>query len=140
MRFPSRLLAAAALGLPAVSQAGPSDYVYAPAVEYGEREIDFKQGTAKAKDALIDDVLPANLTLAEAELVLGGKMGRELTLKRAIREFAQDNLPNARFGGERTKLIVQPLTDALKKHAIADDKAAAAHAANIADLPIPWRQ
>src|SRR5881398_1489820 len=43
-------------------------------------------GKAKAKDALIDDVLPANLTLAEAELVLGGKMGRELTLKRAIRD------------------------------------------------------
>lgn len=55
------------------------------------------------------------------------------SLKRAIREYAQDNLPDARFGGERTKLIVQPLTDALKKHGIADDKAAAEHAANIAD-------
>jgi len=44
-----RLLAAAALGLPAISLAGPSDYVYVPAVEYGEREIDFKLGTGKAK-------------------------------------------------------------------------------------------
>jgi len=43
-------------------------------------------GTAKAKDAIVDDVLPANLTLAEAELVLGGKMGRELTLKRSLRD------------------------------------------------------
>src|SRR5919205_961461 len=43
-------------------------------------------GGAKAKDAILDDVLPANLTLAEAELVLGGKMGRELTLKRALRD------------------------------------------------------
>ena len=31
-------------------------------------------------------MLPANLGLAESELVLGGKMGREMTLKRALRE------------------------------------------------------
>lgn len=55
------------------------------------------------------------------------------SLKRAIREFAQDNLPEAKFGGERTKLIVQPLVDALKKHGVADEKSAAEHAANIAD-------
>lgn len=54
------------------------------------------------------------------------------SLKRAIREYAQENLPAARFGGERTKLIVQPFADALKKHGVADDKAAE-HAANIAD-------
>jgi chromosome partitioning protein len=41
-------------------------------------------GQAKAGDALYDRVLPANLGLAEAELVLAGKMGRELTLKRAL--------------------------------------------------------
>src|SRR5216684_842304 len=51
MRCATRLLAAAALGLPIVSHAGPSDYVYYPYVEYGEREIDLKYGTAKAKDA-----------------------------------------------------------------------------------------
>jgi hypothetical protein len=51
MRFTPRLLAAVALGLPVVSHAAPSDYVYYPYVEYGEREIDFKYGTAKAKDA-----------------------------------------------------------------------------------------
>src|SRR5260370_22198483 len=38
------------------------------------------------------------------------------SLKRAIREYAQDNLPHARFGGERTKLIVEPLAEALKRH------------------------
>jgi chromosome partitioning protein len=31
-------------------------------------------------------MIPANLGLAESELVLSGKMGRELTLKRALRE------------------------------------------------------
>ena len=66
-------------------QGNLSDYFDIPAD--AEPTIgDVLVGTAKAKDALIDDVLPANLTLAEAELVLGGKMGRELTLKRAIRD------------------------------------------------------
>jgi CRISPR system Cascade subunit CasC len=55
------------------------------------------------------------------------------SLKRAIREYAQTNLPDAKFGGERTKLIVQLLADALKKHGVSDDKTAAEHAANIAD-------
>ena len=47
---------------------------------------DVLTGRAKAKAALQDDIIPANLTLAEAELALAGKMGRELTLKRAVRE------------------------------------------------------
>jgi CRISPR system Cascade subunit CasC len=55
------------------------------------------------------------------------------SLKRAIREYAQDNLPDARFGGERTKLIIEPLVEALKKHGVTDPKSAAEHAANIAD-------
>ncbi len=41
-------------------------------------------GRAEAGDAIHDDVIPANLTLAESELVLAGKMGRELTLRRAL--------------------------------------------------------
>ena len=53
-------------------------------------------------------------------------------LKRAIREYAQDNLPEARFGGERTKLIIPPFVDALKRHGL-DEDAAREHAANIAD-------
>lgn len=54
-------------------------------------------------------------------------------LKRAIREYAQDHLPEARFHGNRTKLIVGPLTDALAKHGITDADLALEHATNIAD-------
>jgi chromosome partitioning protein len=43
-------------------------------------------GRARAVDAIHRNMIPANLGLAEAELVLSGKMGRELTLKRALRE------------------------------------------------------
>jgi chromosome partitioning protein len=47
---------------------------------------DVLAGRARAADAIHDNLLPANLGLAEAELVLAGKMGRELTLKRALRD------------------------------------------------------
>ncbi len=50
---------------------------------------DVLTGRAKAAAAVHDDVIPANLGLAEAELVLGGKMGRELTLKRALKDIAR---------------------------------------------------
>ena len=43
-------------------------------------------GQARAEDSIHNGLIPANLGLAEAELVLSGKMGRELTLKRALRE------------------------------------------------------
>ncbi len=43
-------LALSCLCLPTVSLAGASDYVYSPIVEEGEREIDFKAGTAKLRD------------------------------------------------------------------------------------------
>jgi chromosome partitioning protein len=46
------------------------------------------QGTAEATAAIHDDVMPANLRLAEAELALGGRMGRELSLKRALADVA----------------------------------------------------
>ncbi|TML31664.1 MAG: ParA family protein [Actinobacteria bacterium] len=42
-------------------------------------------GSRPATEAIHDDVIPANLQLAEAELALTGKMGRELTLRRALR-------------------------------------------------------
>jgi chromosome partitioning protein len=45
---------------------------------------DVLAGRAKAAEAIHEDLIPANLTLAEAELMLGGKMGRELTLRRAL--------------------------------------------------------
>jgi chromosome partitioning protein len=43
-------------------------------------------GQAKLRSAVHNGIVPANLGLAEAELVLGGKMGRELTLKKALRD------------------------------------------------------
>ena len=36
--------------------AGPADYVYTPTVEYGEREIDFKFGTAEEQDGTRENV------------------------------------------------------------------------------------
>lgn len=47
---------------------------------------DVLAGRARATDAVHDGIIPANLGLAEAELSLSGKMGRELALKRALRE------------------------------------------------------
>lgn len=43
-------LAMSCLVIPAVSRAGPDAYVKSPIVEEGEREIDFKAGTAKLRD------------------------------------------------------------------------------------------
>ncbi len=51
---------------------------------------DVLSGRAKAPEAVHDGIIPANLGLAEAELMLGGKMGRELTLKKALRELERD--------------------------------------------------
>jgi chromosome partitioning protein len=51
---------------------------------------DVLSGRAKAAEAIHDDLIPANLTLAEAELMLGGKMGRELTLRRALAKLPED--------------------------------------------------
>jgi CRISPR system Cascade subunit CasC len=68
--------------------------------------------------------------------VFGGTNRARLSsqsLKRAIREYAQDNLPDARFGGERTKLIVRPLADALSKYGVEDGSVANKHASVIAD-------
>jgi chromosome partitioning protein len=47
---------------------------------------DVLSGRATAAEAIHDDLIPANLSLAEAELMLGAKMGRELTLRRALAE------------------------------------------------------
>jgi chromosome partitioning protein len=45
---------------------------------------DVLSSRAPADEAVHDDIIPANLNLAEAELMLGGKMGRELSLRRAL--------------------------------------------------------
>jgi chromosome partitioning protein len=51
---------------------------------------DVLSGRAKAREAVHDGIIPANLGLAEAELMLGGKLGRELTLKKALREISDE--------------------------------------------------
>jgi chromosome partitioning protein len=66
-------------------QGNLSDYFDVPA-DADPTIADVLAGQAKAVDAIHGDVLPANLGLAESELVLSGKMGREMTLKRALRE------------------------------------------------------
>ncbi|MFI5010055.1 MAG: ParA family protein [Solirubrobacterales bacterium] len=45
---------------------------------------------ATLAEAIHSDVVPANLSLAEAELMLGGRMGRELTLRRALATVPED--------------------------------------------------
>ena len=51
---------------------------------------DVLAGRDAAAEAIHDDVIPANLALAEAELMLGGKMGRELTLRRALADVREE--------------------------------------------------
>jgi chromosome partitioning protein len=66
-------------------QGNLSDYFDVPP-DASPTVADVLAGQARAADAIHDDILPANLGLAEAEVILAGKMGRELTLKRALRE------------------------------------------------------
>jgi chromosome partitioning protein len=67
-------------------QGNLSDYLdVAPAAE--PTIADVLAGRATLEEAIHGEaVVPANLSLAEAELMLGGKMGRELTLRRALRK------------------------------------------------------
>src|ERR1035437_5890354 len=70
-------------------QGNLSDYFDLPTdVEPTVAEV--LSGRAKAAEAIHEDIIPANLSLAEAELMLGGKMGREMTLKRALVKVAED--------------------------------------------------
>jgi chromosome partitioning protein len=52
---------------------------------------DVLAGRVNPREAVHDGIVPANLGLAEAELALGGKMGRELALKKALRELSADS-------------------------------------------------
>ncbi len=71
-------------------QGNLSDYLDVPA-DADPTIADVLAGRRKASEALYDGVLPANLGLAEVELVLSGKMGRELTLKRALKEVKRSH-------------------------------------------------
>jgi chromosome partitioning protein len=64
-------------------QGNLSDYFDLP-TDVEPTIADVLSGRCKAQDAIHSDIIPANLTLAETELMLGGKMGRELTLRRAL--------------------------------------------------------
>jgi chromosome partitioning protein len=67
-------------------QGNLSDYFDVPA-DAAPSVADVLDGRVRAVDAIHDGgILPANLGLAESELVLSGKMGRELTLRRGLRE------------------------------------------------------
>jgi chromosome partitioning protein len=51
---------------------------------------DVLAGRVQPREAVHDGIVPANLGLAEAELILGGRMGRELALKKALEELKPD--------------------------------------------------
>jgi chromosome partitioning protein len=70
-------------------QGNLSDYFDLPA-DVQPTIADVLSGRASLAEAIHEDIVPANLSLAEAELMLGGKMGRELTLKRALSEGTED--------------------------------------------------
>lgn len=70
-------------------QGNLSDYFDIPP-ETEPTIADVLQGRVKTKRAIHADVIPANLNLAEAELSLGGKIGRELTLRRALAKAPEE--------------------------------------------------
>jgi chromosome partitioning protein len=70
-------------------QGNLSDYFDLP-TDVEPTIADVLSGRSGASDAVHEDIIPANLSLAEAELMLGGKMGRELTLRRALAALPDD--------------------------------------------------
>jgi chromosome partitioning protein len=70
-------------------QGNLSDYFDLP-TDVEPTIADVLSGRSRATEAIHDDIIPANLSLAEAELMLGGKMGRELTLRRALAAAGED--------------------------------------------------
>ncbi|HEX4466201.1 MAG TPA: ParA family protein [Solirubrobacteraceae bacterium] len=76
-------------------QGNLSDYFDLP-TDVEPTIADVLAGRASAAEAIHQDIVPANLSLAEAELMLGGKMGREMTLRRAL----------AGIGGEYDVIVI----------------------------------
>jgi chromosome partitioning protein len=72
-----------ALAIDLDPQGNLSDYFDLPA-DVKPTIAEVLSGRASADQATHEDIIPANLSLAEAELMLGGKMGRELTLRRSL--------------------------------------------------------
>ena len=70
-------------------QGNLSDYFDVPA-DAEPTMGDVLAGRATASAAVRDGIIPANLALAEAELMLAGRMGRELTLRKALKDVEDD--------------------------------------------------
>ena len=74
------------LAVDADPQGNLSDY-FDTAADAEPTLSDVLQGKARAAEAVHGRVIPANLTLAEAELALAGKIGREVTLRSALMDL-----------------------------------------------------
>ena len=70
-------------------QGNLSDYFDLP-TDVEPTIADVLSGALERAEAIHEDIIPANLSLAEAELMLGGKMGRELTLQAALAQAGED--------------------------------------------------
>ena len=70
-------------------QGNLSDYLDVPP-ESEPTIADVLGGGARASEAVHGGVIPASLNLAETELSLGGRIGRELTLRRALADVQGD--------------------------------------------------
>jgi chromosome partitioning protein len=77
------------LAIDADPQGNLSDYFDADP-EASPTLTEVLQGQVRAADAVHGPVIPANLTLAEAELMLAGKIGREMTLRSGLRELKRE--------------------------------------------------
>jgi chromosome partitioning protein len=77
------------LAVDADPQGNLSDYFDTPA-DAQPTLGDVLTGQARAADAVHGPVIPANLSLAEAELMLAGKIGREVTLRNALRDLMRN--------------------------------------------------
>jgi chromosome partitioning protein len=74
------------LAIDADPQGNLSDYFDTPP-DVSPTLSDVLQAQARAVDAVHGSVLPANMRLAEAELMLAGKIGREVTLRNGLRDL-----------------------------------------------------
>ncbi|MDX6636910.1 MAG: chromosome partitioning protein [Solirubrobacterales bacterium] len=77
------------LAIDADPQGNLSDYFDTPP-DASPTLTDVLQGQVRAGDAVHGRVIPANLTLAEAELMLAGKIGREVTLRNGLRDLKRE--------------------------------------------------
>jgi chromosome partitioning protein len=104
-------------------QGNLSDY-FDVAPDASPTVADVLMGRATAAEAIHDGIIPANLQVAEAELTLAGKMGRELTLRKALREVADNALvaaDHALLSAEAQYFSLQGVEQALEVIELARD-------------------